>query len=145
MADGDTVPNEHHLARYCPPSMCRDGPPSGAAFELKIKKGVPEEYLSVNWLEILMQATPEAALALIRQNGYEYKADGRFAVGQAEEILAYVLAETKGVGLLSALHHPYVGNESHAGIHGFDMSAHGSLVAKLIADVMNERLYPGKV
>ena len=59
---GDQIPDPGHVARFCKPVTVHDGQIQSTAFMLR--KG--EEYLSVNWLEILNCQNRETEIAQIR-------------------------------------------------------------------------------
>ena len=61
---GDTVPNDHHVARLCGGSHIReDGTIAPTAF----KPRAGETYLSVNWLELLRLPDRDTEIAEIRR------------------------------------------------------------------------------
>src|SRR6266404_8851131 len=117
MADGDLIPDEHHVARYCKNSQVPNGVVSGAAFQLE---GTHAE-VSVNWLEHLHPAPDRTAQLQAARNAMQttlnLKPNGWFAVLSAERITS--LGEIAGAALtLLVRHHPEPGNDGHCAIHG---------------------------
>lgn len=116
--NGDALPEDDHVSRYCKPtSVDRQGLPMAAAFRLR----QDEAYLSVNWVEYLGAPDLPTAVELIREvfrrKNYALGANGRFAllnVGAAKT------AVYEGVGYSLRVDHLRSDNDpSHAGIFGY--------------------------
>ena len=135
-----SLPDDHHLSRYCKPTAVgHDGLPTAAAFELR----PDEDHLSVNWLECLDAPDLGAAVERVRQTfcrkGYQLRRNGKFAVVSVGAALAAV-AET--VGRRGRVEHlPLEDDESHAGLFGY--SADDLAVAvELRALIQREHVHP---
>jgi len=117
MAEGELVPDAHHVVRYCKNTQVTNGVASGAAFQLE---GTHQE-LSVNWLEHLHPAPDRvaqlrAARAAMEQT-LRLKDNGWFAVLAGGCITS--LTELSGTALaLLVRHHPEDGNDGHSAVHG---------------------------
>ncbi len=59
---GDTIPIQHHVARFCRPMQVHEGQIQATAFMLR----AGEESLSVNWLEFLNCSNRESEITKIR-------------------------------------------------------------------------------
>ena len=127
------IPDGDHVARYCKPSAVgEDGLPMPAAFELR----TGEEYLSVNWLELLDASDPDRSiarlLAVFAEKGYQLKKTGRFAALQVRNVKAAVIA-IKGMGRVE--HRPLDDDASHSGVFGY--AADDFAVAVELAALVN--------
>lgn len=116
--EGDPLPDDDHVSRYCKPSSVgAHGLPLASAFRLRAS----ESSLSVNWLEALGTATTDEAVARLRAlflaRGFALRANGRFAVLNVGAAKAVVREE---LGLsLRIDHDPLPDDPSHAAITAF--------------------------
>ena len=116
--EGDPLPDDDHVARYCKPSSVgAHGLPLASAFRLRAS----ENSLSVNWLEAIGAPSTDDAVGRVRAlfivRGFGLRANGRFAVLNVGAAKAVVREE---VGLsLRIEHDPLPDDPSHAGISGF--------------------------
>ena len=116
--EGDPLPDDDHVARYCKPSSVgAHGLPLASAFRLRAS----ENSLSVNWLEAIGAPSTDDAVGRVRAlfivRGFGLPANGRFAVLNVGAAKAVVREE---VGLsLRIEHDPLPDDPSHAGISGF--------------------------
>ena len=136
---GDILPDADHVSRYCKPSAVdRQGRPMAAAFLPRRD----EEFLSVNWLEYCGLPDLEAAVGHVRTQfqgrGYGLRRNGRFAVLNAGTAKAAVSQQVQRQ--LRIDHQPRVGDESHAGIHGY--SCTDLAIAAELALVSHGTVYP---
>jgi hypothetical protein len=138
MADGDILPDDHHVARYCKQTQTSNGVALGAAFQLE---GTHLE-LSVNWLESL-HAEPDRRAQLraahaAMSNCLNLKNSGWLAILSVHHIHAPI---SVGAGTLMKLvvrHHPEPENSAHAGIHG--LPAVGDALAAAVALALANRV-----
>jgi hypothetical protein len=117
MADGDPVPDEDHVVRYCKNTQVDGGRALGAAFQLE----ATHTELSVNWLERLSAEAPRKEQLQIAREAMaktmRLKQNGWLAVLQTLQFTS--LAECSGTALaLVVRHHPVEGNDGHSGVHG---------------------------
>jgi hypothetical protein len=117
MADGDPVPDDHHVVRYCKNTQVDGNRALGPAFQLE----ATHTELSVNWLERLsVAATRNEQLRIARDamaTTMTLKRNGWLAVLQTRQFTS--LTECSGTALtLVILHHPVEGNDGHSGVHG---------------------------
>ena len=116
--EGDPLPDDDHVARYCKPSSVgAHGLPLASAFRLRAS----ENSLSVNWLEAIGAPSTDDAVGRVRAlfivRGFGLRANGRFAVLNVGAAKAVVREE---VGpSLRIEHDPLPDDPSHAGISGF--------------------------
>lgn len=140
------VPNDHHVARYCPKSkLGEDHRARPTAFMLRVDQG--EKSLSVNWLEYLGKSERSDQIAKLREvykrKPYTVKPTSKFAVLQVGRTIEYVWSNTNGNHLISAIHEPVGPPEvdyedpSHCGIYGVP-SEDDNEVSKYIADSVIE-------
>ena len=128
--EGDPLPNEHHVSRYCKPTDfdLESCVPFVSAFQRQWKQpGGPETprlreaYLSVNWIEFFQVANMDAAIQCVRdafaEKKYSVKPNGRFVVINVAAAKAAAL-EVDGAQL-SFTHKPFDDDESHSAIAGF--------------------------
>ncbi len=146
---GDPVPDQDHIARHCKGSQIRDdGTASGAAFRLRPGK---DDYLSVNWLELLSADDRDEQIAALRDafraKGFDLRATARFAVSNVGEMRKEVREKSGDGRALHVRHEPFnkaehgVDDSSHAGISGY--TPDDDMVADLIAQAFRA-LYPAK-
>ena len=139
---GEILPDSGHVSRYCKPSAVdRQGKPMAAAFLPRSD----EEFLSVNWLEYCSLPHLEGAVGHVRtqfqRRGYGLRRNGRFAVlnvGTAKTAVSQRLQRRLRID-----HQPRVGDNSHAGIHGY--SSEDLEVAAALALSIHETVYPAVV
>jgi hypothetical protein len=115
---GDTIPDQHHIARLCRPKcISPDEKIQASAFMVR----VGEESLSVNWLEFLKSSSRENEIAEL-QNIYSKKFNkvevrAQIAVLNVGEVREKVLAESPDRRNLKVFHNPEVNDPSHSGIY----------------------------
>lgn len=140
MAANDPLPDHDHTARYCQPTHCPGGVPSGTAF--RSRPGRNETYLSVNWLELLNQPSIAEALVQVRARfaakNYEVRPNGRFAIARVAEMVEHVRSNTKDGRAIWATHYPADADDSHAGINGYLGGADEDLIADLLAEIFSD-------
>jgi len=138
---GDTVPDQHHIARLCNPKHIDNGFIQATAFMLRVS----EESLSVNWLEFLNCLSRKREIAELR-NIYSKKftkVGGRaqIAVLNVGEIREKVLTESPDRRNLKVLHDPEVNDPSHSGI--YNLKQDDELIAEMILETVRET-YPAR-
>ena len=134
--NGDRLPDQDHISRYCAPKTAPDGQPTGASFMLRRE----EEFLSINWMEHFGDIGREAQLTEIRKHiALSLAASGRFAVLNVGETIAQ--DQRNSEWKLAVLHEPTPDDPSHSGVHGYGHE--DDLVADLIAEVVL-KTYPAK-
>ena len=138
MVEAQGIRDEHHVVRYCSGSQHGGGKILPTAFQLRRPD---ETYLSVNWLEYFGLKTFDAALERIcadkRGLGFSIRHTGRFAVLNAGIVRSTSADSDNLSGIVRSLtvtHLPEVGDESHAGIGGYQQDDLGLLVADLLAE-----------
>ncbi len=109
------IPDKDNVARYCSPGTINEyNMPTITAF--RFRKG--EEFLSVNWLEFLVQSNVSEAVDQLRElfpgTGYEIRKRGMFAVLGVGDIKTAVSEVTH---MPQIKHRPKPKNHSHAGIY----------------------------
>ena len=117
--NGDPLPDQDHVSRYCSPLRVENGLPLAAAFELRAQ----DEFLSVNWLEYWGEPDLDTALDEVRkelQRDLQVKNDGRLAVLNVSEVKLAIEQVTRRPS--SITHQPTVTMKSHAGVFGFSTS-----------------------
>ena len=137
---GDPLPDDDHVSRYCKPSSVgARGLPLASAFRLRAS----ESSLSVNWLEALGAATTDDAVAKVRAlflaSGFGLRANGRFAVlnvGAAKAAVREELGQSLRID-----HDPLPNDQSHAAISGFPADDL-AVAVELTALVSQEDTYP---
>lgn len=138
--EGDPLPDDDHVSRYCKPSSVgAHGLPLASAFRLRASEGS----LSVNWLEALGAATTEGAIVQVRAlflaMGFGLRANGRFAVlnvGAAKAVVREELGES-----LRIEHDPRPDDRSHAAVTGY-LADDLAVAVELTALVSQEDTYP---
>lgn len=137
-----SVPDDHHVSRLCGFSQLEnDGRPNGMAFLPKVKAGVLEDYLSVNWLECICPTDRAVALdgvrAALLAKKLKLPATGCLAVLNVGATRNYVRSETEDKRELTFAHEPMPPEDiSHSGIYGLQHEQ--DLVADLVADTVIE-------
>jgi hypothetical protein len=142
----DLLPDADHVARYCGgATLDEEGRVTGNAFRLRTRGGVPETYLSVNWLELLSGANRVAQIEALRAafagKAFKVGSTAKFAVHQVGELCEYVRSQSPDRRQLHVLHAPEPDDESHAALHGLQLD--DELIAELIAEVVQES-FPAK-
>jgi len=139
---GDAISDGDHIARLCGGArLDEDGHVTGACFLLRAK----EEYLSVNWLELLARNDRAAQLAGVRQalsgKGMMLGSSARLAVLSVGEMRDHIRHESRDARALRVRHEPEPNDPSHTGI--FDLEPDADLIADLIAETVRET-YPAR-
>lgn len=147
---GDHLPPGDHIARHCKPSSVEtSGRINGTAFELRVRDGKEEQYLSVNWLEFCQLQNRKEQMEKIRNiyvsdKKFKLRAGARFAVLNVENVINKVEQDSIDNRTLSILHLPNPKEDlSHSGIYGY--MASDKLIADLIADIVEDKdILPAK-
>lgn len=134
---GDRVPDQDHVARYCPPSrFTEDGRITGAAFQLR----PGEKELSVNWLEFLSPAGRDVQIREIRKvlalKMSRVSTAAKIALLNVGQMCDHVCANSSDGRSLEVLHIPEQDDPSHSGI--FNYREDDILIADLIAEIVQE-------
>ena len=140
------VPNDHHVARYCPKSkLGEDDRARPTAFMLRVDKG--EKSLSVNWLEYFGISARSDQIAELREvykrKDYTVASTSKFAVLQVGQTIENVSSNTNGHHRISVIHEPEGPPEfdyedpSHSCIYGVPPEDDNE-VSKYIADSVIE-------
>ena len=112
----DTIPDNHHVVRYCTPMNVENGLPKSTAFSIK-----NHPYLSVNWLEYFNQNNFASAVQCVRselKNNLKLSKNGLFVklhIATAKKIIF-----DKHNHSLSFKKKPYPNSPSHAGVFGYN-------------------------
>ena len=141
--NGDVIPDQHNVARYCGPQHVDDGLILGSAFLLKENE---DSGLSVNWLEMLACNNRHREIAELRKIydvkalgvGQKARRDAKIVVMNVGEARQKVL-ESEARRSLSVLHHPLIDDPSHSGIH--NLRPHNEMIAEIILQAIRET-YP---
>jgi hypothetical protein len=141
---GDTIPDQHHIARLCRPKHISDEKIQASAFMVR----VGEESLSVNWLEFLKSSSRENEIAEL-QNIYSKKFNkvevrAQIAILNVGEVREKALTESPDRRNLKVLHDPQYGtvnDPSHSGI--YNLKHDDELIAELILETVQET-YPAR-
>lgn len=136
----DPIPDADHVARYCGGATLDDGQVSGASFKLRpMKDGNKEEYLSVNWLELLGKESRREEIGEVQRVLTTKMTPGstaKLAVLRVGDVKDYVSQSASDRRILRILHRPDEPpgkpDPSHSGIFGTD--ADEDLIAELIAE-----------
>ena len=112
---GRNIPDADNVARYCSPrTVNEDNMPTLDAF--KFRNG--EEFLSVNWIELLVRSNVPEAVNMLRKilpdTGYNIKKNGRIAV---LGIKAIKIAISEVACTPQIKHDPKRDNPSHSAIY----------------------------
>lgn len=127
---GDRLPPQDHIARYCGGrQISEDGQVAPTAFHLRSG----EDYLSVQWLEILEQPDRIAEISEVRRVlglSLRIGSIAQIAVLNVGNVCNHV---EKAAGLsIRVTHEPFPGNLSHSGIH--DTAQDETLISELIVE-----------
>ena len=138
---GDTIPDQHHVARFCDNKHIDGGFIQATAFMLRSG----EESLSVNWLEFLNCSCRESEIDELR-NTYSRKlklgVKAKIAVLTVGEVHKKVLTESPDRRNLKVLHNPEVNDPSHSGIYNLRHDDE-IIIAELILETVQET-YPAR-
>ena len=112
---GRDIPDADNVARYCSPrTVNEDNMPTLDAF--KFRSG--EEFLSVNWTELLVRSNVSEAVNMLRKilpdTGYNIKKNGRIVV---LGVKAAKIAVSEVAGKPQIKHDPKQDNHSHSAIY----------------------------
>lgn len=114
---GDDLPEDDRVSRYCKPSSIDDGMLLPAAFEIRKN----EDHLSVNWIEYFGEPSLPVAVGKIRNalrdKNYQIKPSGRFAMVPVRDVVETAPGATGQ--RLRVKHMPEPKDESHSGIFGY--------------------------
>ncbi len=136
----EPIPPDHHVSRYCGGgSLSKYGEVTGPSFFLKDD----EEYLSVNWLELLRLGDRDSEIEEVRRVlGTKLKvgSTAKIAVLNVGDTQDHVRQNSRDHRDLMILHRPDEPpdkpDESHSGI--FDTKEGEQLIAELIAQTVLE-------
>jgi hypothetical protein len=138
---GDTIPDQHHVARFCDNKHIDGGFIQATAFMLRSG----EESLSVNWLEFLNCSCRESEIDELRKT-YSRKLKlgmkAKIAVLTVGEVREKVLTESPDRRNLKVLHNPEINDPSHSGIYNLRHDDE-IIIAELILETVRET-YPAR-
>lgn len=130
---GDHLPENDHVARYCPGSkLAEDGAPLATAFFLRPN----ENYLSVEWLEHLREDSKTESIrkvASIFAQKLRVGATARIAVLNVGDVCCRVKNMTTHA--IRILHEPGNNDPAHAGIH--DTAQDEMIITEIIAETID--------
>ena len=135
----EPVPSADHISRYCGGATVLNGRPTAASFYLKDG----EEYLSVNWLELLQLGGRDDEIAEIRRvlsTKLILGSTAKIAVLNVGEMKDHVRQNSPDQRDPRVLHRPDEPPDkpdpSHSGI--FDTRLEEPLIAEFIAEKVDE-------
>jgi hypothetical protein len=138
---GQAIPDSDHVGRYCKASTVENGEISAAAFMMR----ETEEYLSVNWLEVLKSPSRASQIRDLQElytKKLKVGATARIAILNVGTLRGKVERESPNSRLLRVLHEPEEPDDpSHAGI--YEIPHDDEIIAELIAQVVLEK-YPAR-
>jgi hypothetical protein len=138
---GQAIPDSDHVGRYCKASTVENGEISAAAFMMR----ETEEYLSVNWLEVLKSPSRASQIRDLQElytKKLKVGATARIAILNVGTLRSKVERESLDSRLLRVLHEPEEPDDpSHAGI--YEIPHDDEIIAELIAQVVLEK-YPAR-
>lgn len=140
--DGDPIPHEHHVSRYCAPKEVDGGVPQPTAFMVEERN----PNLSANWLEHFAGASTEEAVDKVREcliaKPYKVRKNGAFAVLNVGVALTALRAGLPGA-TLDVVHRPIErpADPSHSEFVGIEL-AMSQAAAEILADNLNG-VFPG--
>jgi hypothetical protein len=138
---GQAIPGSDHVGRYCKASTVENGEISAAAFMMR----ETEEYLSVNWLEVLKSPSRASQIRDLQElytKKLKVGATARIAILNVGTLRSKVERESPDSRLLRVLHEPEEPDDpSHAGI--YEIPHDDEIIAELIAQVVLEK-YPAR-
>ena len=131
---GQAIPDSDHVGRYCKASTVENGEISAAAFMMR----ETEEYLSVNWLEVLKSPSRASQIRDLQElytKKLKVGATARIAILNVGTLRSKVERESPDSRLLRVLHEPEEPDDpSHAGI--YEIPHDDEIIAELIAQVV---------
>ena len=135
---GDTIPDNNHIARLCLPKHVDNEQIQATAFQLRPPN---EDFLSVNWLELLNCQRRESEIEEI-QKVYCAKLDvkprAKIAVLNVGDVRNKVLTESQDRRNLEVLHDPEEPvDPSHSGIYNLKQED-DLMIAELILETVRE-------
>ncbi len=140
--NGDTIPDEDHISRYCKPSkISEDGQIEFGAFMLR----KDEEGLSVDWLESLNCPSREEEIIKMRKiypTRLTVGVNAQIATLNVGEVRQKVLTESLDNRNLEVQHSPYPDDPSHSEI--YNLRPDQEMIAELILEVVSES-YPARI
>ena len=138
---GQAIPDSDHVGRYCKASTVENGEISAAAFMMR----ETEEYLSVNWLEVLKSRSRASQIRDLQElytKKLKVGATARIAILNVGTLRSKVERESPDSRLLRVLHEPEEPDDpSHAGI--YEIPHDDEIIAELITQVVLEN-YPAR-
>ena len=138
---GQAIPDSDHVGPYCKASTVENGEISAAAFMMR----ETEEYLSVNWLEVLKSPSRASQIRDLQElytKKLKVGATARIAILNVGTLRSKVERESLDSRLLRVLHEPEEPDDpSHAGI--YEIPHDDEIIAELIAQVVLEK-YPAR-
>jgi len=138
---GDTIPDQHHVARFCDNKHIDGGFIQATAFMLRSG----EESLSVNWLEFLNCSCRESEIDELRKT-YSRKLKlgmkAKIAVLTVGEVREKMLRESTDRRNLKVLHDPETNDPSRSGIYNLRHDDE-IIIAELILETVQET-YPAR-
>jgi hypothetical protein len=138
---GQAIPDSDHVGRYCKASTVENGEISAAAFMIR----ETEEYLSVNWLEVLKSPSRASQIRDLQElytKKLKVAATAQIAILNVGTLRTKVERESPDSRLLRVLHEPEEPDDpSHAGI--YEIPHDDEIIAELIAQVVLEK-YPAR-
>jgi len=138
---GDTIPDQHHIARYCRPKQVPYGQIQATAFMLRKDEGS----LSVNWLEFFKCSSRKIEIDELRSTyfrKFKVGAGAKIAILNISEVREKVLTESPDRRNLKVLHDPEAYDPSHSGIYNLRHDDE-IIIAELILETVRET-YPAR-
>lgn len=137
----DPIPDLDHVGRYCGGACIKsDGTVSGVAFQLRSQ----EEYLSVDWLELLDRVSRSNQIVCLRSvlaRRLKIGTKGQIAVLNVGEAKSAVRTGSPDAKEIDFRHEPLEDDPAHSGIFG--LTEADDLIADLIASRISE-FFPAK-
>lgn len=134
--NGDKIPDQDHIARFCGPAKTDGEEVQATAFMLR----KDETYLSVNWLESLNSPNREGEIAIMRtiysETFNRVGAAARIAVLNVGEMRQKVLEDSPDGRNLEVLHDPLPKDLSHSRIN--NLRYDDETIAELILETLLE-------
>lgn len=136
---GESLPDAHHVARFCDRKFCaEDGTVAAGAFMLR----AGEPYISVQWLERLARPDRAGEIEEVREvfsKHLKIRRSTQIAVLNAGVTRSHVALESGFQ--IDMRHQPEAGDEAHSGIFGTEQD--GELIAELILETIQE-IHPAR-
>ncbi len=131
-----SIPDEHHIARYCRPKyLSSQGEITGAAFLLRRERG--EQHLSVNYLEFFDSLNRAIAINRVKETiNLRLQPGSKFAVMNVGNVKKRVSEETTDRRRLEIVHTPSLKDPSHSQISNLDPD--NEFIAELIVQTVIE-------